>query len=252
MSFLDRVFSAQHAKSSVENNHLMLIMYRLAYPFAVIFSRQKVSPDRVTTLSLLSAILAFVALVLNASTTWFCFFWGLAVLFDFCDGTVARISSQNATRVFRYDHMSDIFKISLVVVGIAIRFDSPYLWALTSVFLFVYLYSEIVSHDLKYALENSKSDELVLSLPPRGGSIAPQRIRDRVWVVGFVAYRLPFVYTFLLQCFMAISTFNGHTLLVFFALPLGGAITYVTLSYLTTLSLLSCMVSIRQLWRMRR
>jgi hypothetical protein len=251
MSLIQRIFSDKYVnRPAIANNLLLLAMYRFAYPFAFLLNRFGLSPDQITTLSLLSAFAAFAALILDASVAWFWLFWGLTVLFDFCDGTVARMSSRIATRAFRYDHMSDILKISLVVVGVAIRFEDTHLWALCSIFLFIYLYSEIVSHDLKRALEISKPN--AQSTFPEYKPQKPQRIRDRVPVIGFVANRLPFFYNFLLQCFVAISTFNGHTLLVFMALPLGGAITYVTMSYLSTLSLLGCIVGIRQLWRMRR
>lgn len=251
MNVLQLIFSDKYVnRPAIANNLLLLSMYRFAYPFAFLLNRFGLSPDQITTLSLLSAIAAFAALILDASTALFCFFWGFTVLFDFCDGTVARMSSRIATRAFRYDHMSDIFKISLVSVGVAIRFGDAPLWTLCSVFLFTYLYSEIVSHDLKRTLELSNID-----LTPKAPEFElkkRQRIRDRVPVIRYIANRLPVFYTFLQQCFVAISTFNGHTLLVFFALPYGGDITYATLLYLTTLCLLSCGKGIRQLWRMRR
>ena len=231
---------------------MLLGMYRFAYPFAYVLNRFGVSPDQITTLSLLSAIMAFLALVLDASITWFCIFWGLAVLFDFCDGTVARMSSKIATRVFRFDHMSDIFKISLIVIGVAIKFDNTNLWVLSAIFLFVYLYSEIVSHDLKHALAISSDDAMTIPMDPWVSAPRAQRIRDRVPVIGYVANRLPLVYVFLYQCFVAISTFNGHTLLVFLALPVGGAITHATLTYLSMLSLRSGASVIWKLWRMSR
>lgn len=234
---------------------LLLAMYRFAYPFAFILNRIRISPDRITTLSLLSAALAFLTLVLHASYGWFCLFWGLAVLLDFCDGTVARMSSRIATRAFRYDHMSDIFKISLVVIGVAIRFDETPLWILCSTFLFVYLYSEIVNHDLRHTFERSKvTAEIRLPTPNTSDADgqATRRLRDRSLVIGFLFNRLRFVYIFLQQLYVATTTFNGHTLLVFLALPAGGMITYSAIFYLTLLATRGAVIDIRTLWRMRR
>lgn len=249
---LGRFFYAGYVnKAAVENNSVLLLMYRLAYPFAFLLNRLRISPDQITTLSVLSAIVAFLSLLLHASAAWFCLFWGLAILFDFCDGTVARMSSRIATRAFRYDHMSDIFKMSLVVIGVAIHFDDVILWGLCSTFVFVHLYSEIVSHDLRHVLERLKA---VIAVPP-GDEVEPRaasRLRDRVPAIRFLVTRLPFVYILLQQIYVVTTTFNGHTLLVFLALPIGGVSTYAAMSYLTILALRSCVSDIRTLWRMRR
>jgi phosphatidylglycerophosphate synthase len=254
MILLQQIFSDKFVnRAAIANNLLLLAMYRLAYPFAVLLNRLRISPDQITTLSLLSAIMAFAALALHASAAWFCLFWGLAVLLDFCDGTVARMSSRIATRAFRYDHMSDIFKMGLVVVGVAIRFDAPFLWILCSAFLFVHLYSEIVSHDLKYAVERSKVVAAAATPVPAGvDAQAALRLRDRVPAIRFLVTRLPFVYIFLQQLYVVTTTFNGHTLLVFLAFPIGGTCTYAALFYLTALALHGCVSGIRSLWRMRR
>jgi phosphatidylglycerophosphate synthase len=254
MSLLQQIFSDKFVnRPATANNLLLLAMYRLAYPFAFLLNRLGISPDQITTLSLLSAIMAFVALALHASTAWFCLFWGLVVLFDLCDGTVARMSSRIATRAFRYDHMSDIFKMDLVVVGVAIRFDEALLWGLCSTFLFVHLYSEIVSHDLKHALERSKAGtEAAIPVPAAVEAQVAPRLRDRVPAIYFIVTHMPFVYILLQQIYVATTTFNGHTLLVFLALPVSGLSAYAAMSYLTVLALHGCVGGIRLLWRMRR
>ena len=255
MILFQRIFSDKFVnRVAVANNLVLLAMYRFAYPFAFLLNRFGISPDQITTLSLLSSIAAFSALVLHASAGWFCLFWGVAVLLDFCDGTVARMSSRIATRAFRYDHMSDIFKMSLVVVGVAIRFDDVLLWILCSAFLFIHLYSEIVSHDLKFTLERSRV-KIAMSSTTTSCAIeypAVQRLRDRIPMIRILVTRLPFVFTTLQQLHVATTTFNGHTLLVFLILPIGGVITYTAMFYLTLLALRSCASDIRTLWRLRR
>jgi hypothetical protein len=252
MTLLQQIFSDAFVnRAAASNNPLMVVMYRLAYPFSFILNRTGISPDQITTLSLLSAIMAFFVLILHASIIWFILFWGIAVLLDFCDGTVARMSSRISTRAFCYDHMSDIVKISLVIVGVAIHFDDKTLWVLCSTFLFVHLYSEIVSHDLKNLTERWEATNSQL-LPADVDSRIVPRVRDRILVVHFLVTRLPLVYRSLLQIYVIMTTFNGHTLLLFLALPLGGVWTYATVTYLIVLAVHSGVRSIRTLWSMRR
>ena len=255
MSLITQIFSEKFVnRAAIGNNLTLLTMYRFAFPFAVLLNRFGFSPDQITTLSLVSAFLALLTLVLHASAEWFCLFWGLTVLFDFCDGTVARMSSRIATRAFRYDHMSDILKMGLVVLGVAIRFDETILWGLCLTFLFVYLYSEIVSHDLTHTLALASVAVMNSSNEPhlsQEQQYAP-RLRERIPLVRFVVNRMPFLYKILQQIHVALTTFNGHTLLVFLVLPIGGMVTYIAMIYLSLLALRSCVSDIRTLWQMRR
>jgi phosphatidylglycerophosphate synthase len=252
MKTLDRIFSDQFVnRAAVSNNRLLLLMYRFAYPFARLLNKLNVSPDVITSLSLASAIFAFGSLVENAGSAWFCTFWGLTVLLDFCDGTVARMSNRIATRAFRYDHMSDIFKIFLVVLGAAIHFDERVIWVMSATFVFAYLYSEVLSHDLKHAVERKP---VAVEVPVADNSARTRevRLRERFPLLGFVVTKMPVVYGLIQLVYVAVTTFNGHTLLVFLALPFGGWITLIALAYLNILALHSCVAGIKSLWRMQR
>lgn len=253
MSFLQRLFSEQYVnRGAIGSNVLLYAMYRFAYPFAFVLNRLGVTPDAITTLSVLTAILAFASLVLDAPYSWFVLLWALTILLDFCDGTVARMSGRIATRMFRFDHMSDMVKLGLVVLGTALRFDETAVWVLGFVFVFLYLYSEIMNHDLKHVSARADAAPAASAAPQAGAGAQPRGLRQRIPAVRMVAERLPSAYALVHGLYIAVTTFNGHTLLVFLLLPFGGAVTYAALSYLILLSLRDSIVGVRTLWRMQR
>ena len=122
------MFSGRYIQAEV--NIVQLVMYRFAYPFAVLLNRLGMSANLITTLSLVCSLLAFSALAFDDGWRWFTIFWGTSVLLDFCDGTVARMSDSVSKSAFRYDHMSDLIKISLVIMGAAVRYDDLVIWLL--------------------------------------------------------------------------------------------------------------------------
>ena len=88
-------------RAATADNMLLLAMYRFVNPIAVLLNKIGFSPDQITTLSLISAVLAFIALVMDASFGLFVFFWIMVVVFDLCDGPVARMSFRISARAFR-------------------------------------------------------------------------------------------------------------------------------------------------------
>lgn len=130
---VDRVFSDEFVHADV--NIVQLVMYRSAYPFAVFLKNLRLSPNLITTLSLIFSILAFAALAFDEGWAWFSVFWGMAVLLDFCDGTVARMTNKLSKQAFRYDHMSDLFKIFLLFLGAGFRYDTGLVWAVAALVL---------------------------------------------------------------------------------------------------------------------
>jgi phosphatidylglycerophosphate synthase len=253
MSFLQRIFSEQYVnRGAIGSNMLLYAMYRFAYPFAFVFNRLGVTPDAITTLSILTAILAFASLVLNAPYPWFVLLWALTILLDFCDGTVARMSGRIATRMFRFDHMSDMAKIGLVVLGTALRSSQSAVWVLSFVFVFLYLYSEILHHDLKHVSVRASVAPAASATLQAEKDAQSHGLRQCVSAVRVFAERLPCAYALVHGFYIAVTTFNGHTLLVFLLLPFGGAVTCAVLSYLILLSLQDSFVGIRRLWRMQR
>ncbi len=228
-------------------------MYRLAYPFAYQLNKLNFSPNLITSLSLVFSILAFAALVFDQGYMLFCLYWALAVLLDFCDGTVARMANKVSKRAFRYDHMSDIFKISLLLLGVGIHFDNLAYWILSSTLIFTYTYSEILTHDSKnISTRNSLSDPPVHQAQSIAAQTDKKRLRERFLLIGFVTQQFPMAVSVARQIYIVLTTFNGHTLLVFFVLPVGGWVTIVALAYLILLTVVSSIANISMLWKTNR
>ena len=234
-------------KNAVTGNPLLWLMYRLAYPFSVFLAKLNLTPNQITTLSLAFSIAAFFSLTSTSGLSWFITFWLIAVLLDFCDGTVARMTNQISKTAFRYDHISDIFKISLISFGVGIRFNDIEIWMLSTSLIFFYNYSEILCHDLisikkinQIKQIESQTHALTIDLESNN-LLEKKRLRDRFILVKFLMGKMPIFMMCLIKIYGDVSnillTFNGHTLLFFLALPVGGWVTKATLLYLICLTL---------------
>ncbi len=240
---INRIFSEKYVAPRA--NVIQLLMYRIAYPFAVLLNKLHLSPNQITTQSLVFSILAFIALIYDEGWVWFSIFWGVSVLLDFCDGTVARMTDRVSKSAFRYDHMSDTFKISLLALGVGIRFDNLLFWILSSMFIFFYNYAEILSHDLKCIADKNKWLQANNTITELGKGRS--RLRERSHLVGYLIHKAPWLYKLILQGYSVIATFNGHTLLILFAFPIGGWLTAGALAYLIFLTAISCFSGIKKL-----
>lgn len=248
---INRIFSEKYVTPGA--NVIQLLMYRIAYPFAVLLNKLHLSPNQITTQSLVFSILAFIALIYDEGWVWFSIFWGVSLLLDFCDGTVARMANKVSKTAFRYDHMSDTFKIYLVVLGVGIRYEDMLFWILCSTLIFFYGFSEILAHDIKNITTKKQIiDSLAASVID---PIRKKRIRERFLIIGYFLKKFPFLASLIkkLQAVVnVIFTFNGHTLLIFFTFPIGGWVTKITLIYLIYLVMISSISCISQLKHINR
>lgn len=120
VSFLSRVFSDRYVnEAAIGSNLLLLAMYRFAYPFSVLLIGLRLSPNFITTLSLLCALLAALALALAEGTVIFAAFWGLTVLLDFCDGTVARMFGLYQG-IWRFASLPDLQRLVRAIGAVAV------------------------------------------------------------------------------------------------------------------------------------
>lgn len=248
---INHLFSDKYVNhKAVVNNDLLLLMYRTSYPFAVFLNKLRLTPNQITTQSLIFSILAFFALVYDEGWVWFSLFWGISVLFDFCDGTVARMTDRVSKTAFRYDHMSDTFKISLLVLGVGIRNNNMFFWILCATLIFLYTFSEILSHDLSNAVRSRQNINLSICIDTNNAF--KKIISERYFLVGIVIEKFPSLINSLKKIYYAVFSFNGHTLLCFFAFPIGGSVTKITFLYLMFLTMASSMSSINSLRSIRR
>jgi hypothetical protein len=254
--FRDKFFSKKYVNQvAIENNIAQEILYRCAFFPSIVFANLGISANTITTLSLILSFSAFSGIVFLRSWPIFCVSWILALYLDYCDGTVARITKSTSIFAFRYDHISDIFKIGLVFVGIAIYYEDSFIWILCFCVTFFYQFSEILHHDLAHnaKLHNlipSKLNDLNDSDLPHSNS-SYTRIREKYFLVGVIMHHFPYSK----KIFDTISShansifmnFNGHTLLLFPFFALGKDYTIALLAYLLFLCIKHSIAAIKQL-----
>jgi len=224
-NIFDQIFSDKYVIADV--NVIQLLMYRIAYPFAVLLNKLHLSPNQITTLSLTFSMLAFVALVADEGWVWFSICWGVSVLLDFCDGTVARMTNRISKPAFRYDHMSDLFKLFLMFLGTGLRYDTNLVWLVSSSVLFLFMYYTVLNHELNNVRKLAEKNKL-LSISGEEMAIARRelvhvpnnRIRDRYRIVAWAA-KYDLLFQIVRMIGIPLVTINGHTLLLLFLLPLG-------------------------------
>ncbi|WP_301102024.1 CDP-alcohol phosphatidyltransferase family protein [Propionivibrio sp.] len=248
---IDRIFSERYVNhGAVVGNVVLLLMYRFAYPFAVLLNTLRLSPNQITSCSLMFSIAAFLSLVFDEGWRLFAIFWSGSVLFDFCDGTVARMTNKVSKSAFRYDHMSDIFKINLAVFGVGLRNDVTLYWVLCCIFIFCYTYSELVDHDLNTAL--ARTGNKIPSGRPEIQPLRQGQTQEKSGLVSLLKINFPFTIQILSNVYAMIIGFNGHTLLVFFTFPFGGWVTTTALLYLIFITIFYASRCINTLRHMSR
>ena len=248
---INRIFSDKYVNhNAVVGNSFLLVMYRFAYPFAVLLNKLHLSPNQITTQSLAFSILAFLALVYDEGWVWFTIFWGMTVLLDFCDGTVARMTDKVSKSAFRYDHMSDLFKITLVILGIGLRYDNDLVWGVIFITSFVFLYSDILNYQLEYASrKNVIRSEPIIAI---GDQVSKRvRLRDRFRIAAWIS-KYDILVKALVNVYSALLTVNGHTLLVFLLVPLSREYALYACLYFIFVSVLAIRSNITVLIKMPR
>lgn len=241
------LFSSKFIKqSAAKNNIIIYLLGRLTYPVSVLLARIGLSPNQITTLSIIFAFLSSLALIFDRGWSLFILFWTISLILDFCDGTVARMTGRIRKSAFRYDHTSDLFKIFVVILGVAIRFNDEWVWvtALSSIFFFMYYIllnsdattsSQVISlvknmrNEIKGDLGYSDYRELTLK----------EKIKSYMQdgIIKDVFYNL----------YTIVFSINGHTLLLFLFFVFGKDIVISVFLYLTILSLIGVWKNINKL-----
>lgn len=240
---LGHIFSDKYVHADI--NIVQLLMYRSAYPVAALLNRFDLSPNQITTASLLCSLFAFLALIFDPGWAWFCLFWGLSVLLDFCDGTVARMAGKVSKTAFRYDHMSDLVKISLVILGVGIRYNEILVWVLAFSAAFCFLYADALNRELGVALARQAAAAGggaagAAGTPRERNSMIARAAKHKLLRLAYRNFRAVFL------------TVNGHTLLLFFVFPFGREPAIWGFSYLILVELLAVRARIARLVKMRR
>jgi len=66
-------------------------------------------------------------LLATGNVTGYLILGAVAVVLDFCDGTVARMSNAVSKSALRYGHMSDLIKSAAIFLCVAIYYSEAYI-----------------------------------------------------------------------------------------------------------------------------
>ena len=235
---MSNYFSSEYInKRAAKNNIIIYLLGRLSYPFAVLLVKIGFSPNQITTLSTIFAVLASISLIFDSGWTWFLLCWTISLLLDFCDGTAARMTGRVRRVAFRYDHTSDLFKIFIVILGVAIRFDDVWVWIIALSVVFFVMYYTVLNHDA-----SSSSQITFLSKSECNGNqdkanchenrklTLKEKIKNKMHdgIVKDLFYNLYTIF----------FSINGHTFLLFLLFAFGKNMVISVLFYLTLLSVI--------------
>ena len=134
-------------------------------------------------------------LLINEQYFLFSFFWFLNIFFDFCDGQVARLTRKVNKSAFRFDHFSDIFKVSLILLGLAIYYKNHDLWATIFITNFTFLFYTILNNSAQKNMNSKKSNNHFFS----------NYFKTENILIAIIKILIP-----------VMTKFNGHSLLLFF------------------------------------
>ena len=134
---------------NVKFNYLQHILYKISYPFSLIFSFLGLSPNNITCLSFFLCVFSGFFLLKNYHEL-FLIFWYLSHFLDYCDGTLARITNNTTKILLRIDHLSDLIKLQITLIFLSIYYGNIEVWICFSVFNIIFWISEILSEQYKF------------------------------------------------------------------------------------------------------
>ena len=247
MNTIDIFFSAKYInQNAAKNNLIIYLLGRLSYPLAALFAKVGTTPNQITTLSTLLAISSAIALASDSALKIFVLLWSFSLLLDFCDGAVARMTDQVRKAAFRYDHTSDLFKIFIVILGVAIRHDDVVLWGASMSASFFFMLYTVLNHEYGYIdkenilLNKKENDVMVFD----GGAGLKKKIKD--YISG------SYFESFVVNLYMILFTINGHSLLLFLLFYYGRDASFYVMIYLMMLSVRGVYQNINKLQLVRK
>ncbi len=181
------------------NNVLIWVISFIVFPLSKFFVAIKISANYLTFFSLLFTIFAFYYLI-NDNYLYFSLFWMGNIILDFCDGQVARLSRKVNKTLFRFDAFSDFFKLSIIFLGVGIYYNDPNVWIFVFLTNFLYLFSVILEKNLYQKIEKKSKNQ------------------NHFFINYFKTHNL--ILAMVKTVIPVVLQVNGHSLLLFFFLPL--------------------------------
>ena len=145
---------------SANNNLIIWAISLLCFPFSKLLATVKISPNFITILSFILMIMSCFFLV-ESNLLLFSLSFIFSIFLDFCDGQVARISKKSNNTKFRFDHLSDVVKISIIYLTFGMLFNDLSSWIFFFIshllfFLNTYLHSSTVNAENLQSKLNEK------------------------------------------------------------------------------------------------
>jgi len=112
---------------TANNNIFLWLLSYICLPISYFLNLIRLSPNVITFLSFLFLVIACKELI-QTNLLLFSVYLVLSIIFDICDGQVARISKKINKLKLNIDHFSDIVKISLLFLSFGILFNKVNLW----------------------------------------------------------------------------------------------------------------------------
>ena len=239
-------------KDAIQNNQLQKFLYLLGYLFAISAKKFSLTPNSLTLISCIFTSLAFTALVIK-NFYGFIFFWLIAYVLDYADGTLARMKQIKPKSSLRVDHMSDLFKISLIFLGIAIYYNNQIVWTLTFVTSASFLLYNILNHDLGHY---QKLSLLLSNYSKTNKNINTPKLKkekkDSFYRLKLLINERPFLKKFILNFYSIFFVINGHTLIIFFFIPVNQNLAIILLTYFILINIYNSLFRLKQLSSFKR
>lgn len=150
-------FKNHFVKQNVRDNIIQLIIYRLAFLTVQVFKFSKITPNQISFLSFILCIISCYALN-NNQLNLFLVLWYISHFLDYCDGTLARLIEQTTKSLLRFDHTLDLLRIAITFISLAIFYEDNLVWILTSSFLSIFYFYQILNleySNAKYKVTSS-------------------------------------------------------------------------------------------------
>ena len=240
-------FSLEYANfPAMEKNIIMRVLYIATSPISRVLANLKIQPNSITYSSLLFTFAACYSLFTN-NLALYSFFWALAFLADFCDGTVARMNNKVSKSLISLDHFSDIFKIFLIFLFCGIYYDDYFLWIMILISQFSFLFYTLINHEIdaaKLLYKQRKGLEVATSKKDfhRFFYVLKQSCKRLLKLLNINIRNL----LVLIDNTRFILTVNAHTLLLFFLIPININVAIGIFFYFAFISILGCINLLRR------
>jgi phosphatidylglycerophosphate synthase len=212
-----------------KKNILVYWLSLLSYTLSVALSKTKISPNQITFFSLIFCIISFYFLIIQ-DLEYFIFFYIVSVILDLCDGQVARIKNKINKSILNFDHLSDIFKISLILLGIGIFYNLEIIWILSYVTNFLFLFLMLLH-------------QIIIDINKK---VTIKKIREYVPIIN-VFFKINFLKKFFDLWYNAFFTVSLFTTLLFVVIPQNYTLAISVFIYLILLLSLNIIKNLKKI-----